>query len=651
MTRLIILGNGNMLVCLDKHNRIRDFYYPYVGQENHVSSNRHMTGVYVDSKFSWVSENDWEMSLKYRGQTLVSEVVAHNKDLEIELTINEAVHPEKNILLRNVKVKNLSNRDREIKIFFSQHFVISETNIGDTVYYDPLNESLINYKDRRYFLIGGKYDSKSFSEYSTGSAGVPGKEGTWKDCEDGHLGMNPIEHGAVDSSISFSVNAASGESKDVEYWIAVGKNHNEVCGLRSEVFKMSVSKMIREAKDFWREWVHTKPVEFHSLGEPIKDLFFRSLFIIRAQNDKDGAIIAANDTHTFHSKKDTYSYMWPRDGALVARSLDKVGHHEITEVFFNFVSELISEGGYLLHKYRPDGSFGSSWHSWLKGTELQLPIQEDETALIVYSFWKHFKEHGKKENMGKMYKSFIKPAADFLVSFRDEKTKLPKESYDLWEEKLGIHTFTCSTIYAGLSAASDFAKEFGTKKDSKLYDLVANEVKRAIEKYLYDSDSGVFIKGLYIDEKGNMQKDMTVDASTFYSLFEYKVLDIDDPRLTKTMELAVEKLESRHGVGGLARYENDKYYSVSEDSPENPWFISTMWLAEYYIVKAKEIEELKMAEDLFYFVVEHALESGVLSEQINPYNGKPLSVAPLTWSHAGFVIAVVKYLMKYEELS
>jgi len=76
-----------------------------------------------------------------------------------------------------------------------------------------------------------------------------------------------------------------------------------------------------------------------------------------------------------------------------------------------------------------------------------------------------------------------------------------------------------------------------------------------------------------------------------------------------------------------------------------------MWLAEYNIAKAKNHEELKHAEELLFWATERALNPGTLSEQINPYTGEALSVAPLTWSHASFIIAVVKYLDKFEELS
>ena len=105
MTRPIILGNGNMLVCLDKNANIRDFYYPYVGQENHVSGNRHRIGIWVDSKFSWISKSDWNLLIKYKKDTLVSEIIAINKKLGIELTINdEVISKEELIKFERVKI-------------------------------------------------------------------------------------------------------------------------------------------------------------------------------------------------------------------------------------------------------------------------------------------------------------------------------------------------------------------------------------------------------------------------------------------------------------------------------------------------------------------------------------------------------------------
>ena len=652
MTRYIALGNGNILVCIDKNYRIRDFFFPYVGQENHVSGKEHKIGVFVDGKFSWISKDNWNLSIKYEEDTLVTNTIAENNYLEIKLTINETVHPDKNILIRKVKVENLSEKKRKIKVFFSQSFHISEANIGDTVYYNPELKSIINYKGKRYFLIGGMINDNEFTEYATGSAdGIQNKQGTWVDAEDGELSKNPIEHGSVDSTIELSSEINDKSSQDIYYWIAVGKDIKEVKELREMILNRKPENLLHETEEKGKTWVSKEHVNLNCLQDKkITKLFRQSLLILRTQVDNRGAIIAANDTHTFRNKKDTYSYMWPRDGALVARSLDRTGHHKITNRFFEFCARVVDEKGCLMHKYRPDGSMGSSWHSWLKGNELQLPIQEDGTALVMDALWKDFELNHDEELIKKMYNSFIKKAGDFMVDFRNEVTKLPRESYDLWEEKLGIHTFTCATVYAGLIAAKNFAERFGTTEDKGKYEKTAEEVKQSIITHLYDEKQGIFIKGIKYDENKNAHLDKTVDSSTFYGLFEYKILEMNDPRLQKTYEVTIQKLMNKNGKGGMCRYEDDQYYRYPNSS-ENPWFVCTMWLAEYYIKKATNTEELNKAKDLLKWVVDNAIPTGVLSEQIKSSTGEPLSVAPLTWSHAGFIIAVMKYVEKYEELT
>jgi len=651
MTRHVILGNGNMLVCTDKNALIRDFYYPYVGQENHVSGNVHRIGVWADGAFSWLTQDDWEIEIKYKKDSLVSDVKAVSHKLGVELYMEEAVHFEKNVYLRNLKVKNNFDSKREIRVFFSQHFHISEDTIGDSIFYDPKTNSIVNYKGKRYFLMGGQSGGKDFNDYATGvSGGVANKEGTYIDCEDGVLGKNPVEHGSTDSAIGFSLEIDAKKEKGLNYWIAVGESYDDVSGIRDFILKKGFDKLMKDTINYWAEWGKKKNVNFDKLDEGIIDLFKRSLLIIRAQTDNHGATMAANDTHTLRFKRDTYSYMWPRDGALISRSLDHTGHSNLTKNFFKFCSEVISKEGCLMHKYNPDGSLGSSWHSWLDGDKVQLPIQEDETALVMDALWKHYNKYGEERGMVKgMYKNFVKKMGDFLVEFRDPKTGLPKESYDLWEEKLGVHTFTCSTVYAGIIAASKFAEVFGTKKDSKKYLEVAEKIKEATLKYMYDEDQKIFVKGIHYDKDGDLKMDKTIDASTFYGLFEFGLLDLDDERLLRTVEATLERLWFDDECSGLARFENDFYHRIPNQR-ENSWIISTMWLAKYYIAKAKTLKDLEIAKDLFDWVVEKALPSGVLSEQLDPRNSHPVSVAPLTWSHAGFVVAVIKYLKKLKEL-
>jgi len=103
-------------------------------------------------------------------------------------------------------------------------------------------------------------------------------------------------------------------------------------------------------------------------------------------------------------------------------------------------------------------------------------------------------------------------------------------------------------------------------------------------------------------------------------------------------------------VGGLARYENDPYYRQSKDVAGNPWFVTTLWLAQYYIALAKTKNDLVKAMDIMQWVAQHALPSGVLAEQVNPNTNEPLSVSPLTWSHATYIAVVQEYLNKLLEI-
>jgi ferredoxin len=62
------------------------------------------------------------------------------------------------------------------------------------------------------------------------------------------------------------------------------------------------------------------------------------------------------------------------------------------------------------------------------------------------------------------------------------------------------------------------------------------------------------------------------------------------------------------------------------------------------------VDDLKAALPIFEWAAGHSLESGVLAEQVDPYTNAPLSVSPLTWSHATVVSTAVKYLEKLEAL-
>jgi len=650
MPRSIVFGNQSLLVCVDKHYNIRDIYYPHVGMENHVNGHECRIGVWVDNKYSWIESDDWKKKIKYFDDTLVGNSIFENKKLSTRIIINDLVYHKKNIFIRQLQIENISKTKREYRIFFSHDLQIYGTNIGITAYFDPETKSMIHYLKDRWFLFNGKGDNRQIDGFAAGKTHFGESLGTYKDAEDGKLSGNPIDQGTVDSTIQLNVSIEPNSIGTIEYWITVGTNYEEVKELNNLVLNLSVSRAMKETIAFDRTWANKSNFNFYDLSEKVSRLFKQSVLILKSQMDKGGAIIAANDSDIMQFNRDHYSYLWPRDGALVAAALTKAGYGFLARKFYQFCGKLITPNGYLLHKYNPDGSVGSSWHPWYNRDEgSMLAIQEDETALVLYTLWDYYNRYKDLDLATELYDIFIKPASDFLVEYRDERS-LPLPSYDLWEERRGIHAFTVSSVIAGLRAAANFAGLFGDEDKETLYEKVAEEMKDAMINYLYDKELNRFLRTINFDKSGKIIKDLVIDAS-LYSIFEFEVFNTKDPLVESTMKQVKERLWIKTDVGGMARYENDYYHRISDDIenvPGNPWYICTLWLAKWHIQKSRETNnknnDLEEAREILIWVTDHALESGLLAEQVNPYNNDPISVSPLTWSHATFVVTVLQYL-------
>jgi GH15 family glucan-1,4-alpha-glucosidase len=650
MAKSLVLGNGGIFVGLDRFGQVKDFYFPYVGLENHVGRGcGHRIGVWVDNTFSWVSDGSWSINIQYERGTLASAITANNEHLGVRLYFTDVVYNESNIFVRHVKVENTWDRDRTIKVFFAQQFFISETHFGNTAYVMPDAKSIVHYKGRRVFIVSGKSGKNFFDEYSVGLLGIEGREGTWKDAEDGQLSRNTIEHGSVDSAIGFTIFIKAGLSQKISYWIVAGETYGGAHALHLDVLARSPAYLITSTKDYWRAWLTKRTFVFHGLEDRVQDLFEASLMVVRVHADNRGAIIASGDSDILQYGRDTYSYVWPRDGAFAALALTKAGYFRIGERFFEFCNESITEGGFLLHKYNSDRSLGASWHPWIQDGKAQLPIQEDETALVVWVLWEHYRYTRDMEFVERIYNSLIRKSADFLIEYRDKKTGLPLPSYDLWEERRGTHCFTVASVYGALIAAAGFADLLGKEVDVGKYRRVAEEIAESLIQHFYDEKNGYFVRTVWFED-GEITKDETVDSSSAYGIFRFGVLPVQDKRLSSAWDKTLERLGCIGNVGGLARYEGDRYQRVSAEVPGNPWILTTLWYVEYMIAVAKTEADLFEAKYWIHWVADRGHDANMLPEQVNPFTGAPLSVSPLTWSHARFVLVVVAYLEKLEKL-
>lgn len=655
MPRSIVTGNGNLLVALDYQNMVEDLYFPYVGMEDQIAFEHKLRmGVYTDNHFSWMYESDWHHETRYLEDTLITDSSAVNRRLELEVAFNDFVYPTDNVFIRKIKIKNTADRDRHIKFYFGQDFHLYGDKQQDTAFYEPDHKAVVHFRKHRYFWISGMTQSRvGIDSFTTGKSEYRGLEGTWRDAEDGHLHENPIEQGSVDSTVEFNLMVKRNEETVLYFWICAGKDIGEVTALHKFILDESAEKLMRNTVNYWQSWVNKEQTRLKHMPSDFQKAYKQSLLIIRTQIDNRGAILAANDSDIMKFNKDTYSYMWPRDGAWVAHALNHAGYGEISRRFFEFCAQVITKDGYLLHKYNPDLSVGSSWHPWYKDGEKQMPIQEDETAIVLWSLLHHYKQFGDIEFIQEMYSRLIRRAGNFMTYYLDDKTDLPLPSYDLWERERGIFSYTCASVYAGLMAAAELSKVVGHFNHHKRYEKAGEKVKRAILRYLYDEEAGHFLKRIQIDpHTGDIKKDYALDAS-LHGIWLFGLLPPDDPRVVRTNEAIYKKLWVNTPVQGLARSENDDYQRVHgnyRDVPGNPWIITTLWHAQWKLAVAQELDDLKEVENILKWAMSHMNPAGILPEQINPFNGDPLSVAPLTWSHSTFAETVLRYSEKLQEL-
>ncbi|MEQ9452996.1 MAG: glycoside hydrolase family 15 protein [Phycisphaeraceae bacterium] len=707
MPRDIPVGNGQLLVTFDHHYRIRDLYYPHVGQENHGAGGACGFGVWSDigtppknerrrKRLFW-SDQGWEIKPGYLADTLATDVRMVHPELELELRCTDAVDFHRPLLIRRIEVHNLTDRVREARVLHHQDLFLYGTRVGDTAYYDPQVQSLIHYRMQRYVLACFYASGEpAIHEYATGTAGFGGAEGTWRDAEDGHLGNNPIGQGAVDSTMLTRVQLEPNGKQVVYLVLAFGQSYDDLEEIHHFIHRESPQGIIDRTVNYWRLWLNANRVPLcdrdeTGLGPEVSELYKRSLLVVRSQIDNGGAIIAANDSDIMQFSRDTYSYLWPRDGAFVADALDGAGYPDVARGFFSLCARIINHRGYFLHKYGPDGSPASSWHPWTSNGQPQVPIQEDETALVIWALWRHFVRYRDIEFVRPLWMKLIQPAANFMTRFRDPATGLPLPSYDLWEERYGVHTFTVASVYAGLKSAQNFANAFGDSQLAERYGGAAYEIRDGFCRHLWSPEHGRFLRRIepvdsertarlmaeilagrdpmpegqkHLDALDRVSlpevppdeieyyRDEVLDSS-MYAIFALGLLPVEDERVKKTMDAIEDQLWVKTDVGGVARYRNDYYHQVSQDVdkiPGNPWFICTLWLADYYIAKAKTEDELREASRFIRWTADRALPSRILAEQVHPETNAPLSVSPLTWSHATFVSTVAAYLTRLESL-
>jgi len=635
VARPIVLSNGELHVGLNKFGLVHDFYYPYVGFENHAGGSRlrHKVGVFVDGAISWLDSGDWEFRFEYPHTALIGHTRAKNDTLNVILEFDDAVDAETSVFMRNVHVINLGNEAREIKLYMHQAFAIGDSRSNtDTAQYLPDSDAILHYRGRRAFVISGQHNGQPFDQYSIGLFGIEGHEGSFRDAEDGQLDRNNVEHGRVDSVLGFTINVAAQSSERAHYWVSAGMSIREALYIHRQMLDDGMHTRIHKTAAWWHTWLAPALKLIDHVPADHRPLFLHSIMIMKSQMDKRGAIIASTDSTMLNYSRDAYGYSWPRDGAYVLWPFIRMGYKDEPYRFFEFCRRGMHPSGYMMHKYRADGALGSSWHPYVHGEAVGPPIQEDETAIVVFMFAQFYHIQQDATLIKDFYSSMIVPMAEFLTEYVDSSSGLPKPSYDLWEQDYMTTTYSTAVTYGGLLAAAELAAVSGDEAHEVKWRTAAEDIQVAAHKYLFNESRKSFYKGIRYDS-GSPVPDQTIDLSAIFGSFMFGLFPIESTEMKQSIQTVSDAFGPTNEKPGLPRYENDDYRRTDDSVTGNYWFITTLWHAQYLL----EVGDSAGAQAILGWVKDHALSTGMLSEQINPKTSDTIAPAPLTWSHAEYV--------------
>ncbi len=606
----LVAGNGRILLTVNEHGDWNELFYPYPGQFQHLREAR--LGVYdvPAGKFSWLRRgNGFTVDQRPFGAGHLPESTWTGEGIRI--SVRDHVHPNHDLVVRTVRLR--AQPARPLRLFAYHAFQIAESMYQDTAFVEPSVPSLVHYKRGYYFEFFG---DPAFDHAACGEHTVKGLRGTYVDAEDGRLEGRAVAHGAADSVMEWDLDPPEGEDTELKIFLAAGRSLPGVHEVRDYVRHGGPSRFVHESERFWESWAERRlphpPAGMSELG---RGVYRSSVLLMRHVTGQNGSIVASPDTRSLVAAGDTYNYCWWRDGGYIAKAMDEAGLYEGATRFLAFAQACQSPDGSFFHRHFPDGALGSTWHP-------PPFLQVDQTATVVAAAWHHYKRGGDPDTLVALW-PLVKGAANFLAKFRDGSTHLPHPSFDLWEERMGVHAYSAAAVAHALERAARIAAEIG--KDPRPWRAASEEVRAAAVAHLWDDHLGRFVRSVE-------PRDEKVDASILLGL-KLGLLDWTDPRSRATVD-AVEKRLWAPGVGGLARYEGDTYYGT-----ENPWIVCTLWLAEARL----RLGERERCRELIEWATAHATPTQMLPEQVDRATGEPRSATPLAWSHSTFVDVVHKF--------
>lgn len=625
-----IIGNSKMLATMDKDGQIHRLWWPNIDSPQHI--NQFWTGVFVEGRTHetmWFHGDGWEHKQRYLGDTAVVETTSISHYLGLQVIVQDFCPPGEDLLVKRYQIKNLSESLLPATLICLSNLEMAESRRFNTVFFEPGIDGLIHYGAGYYFGLVSDWVCNGFQ------AGC----GLW-DASDGRLEGNLVGMG-TDGALTWSLgNLEPGQERVISLFMVAGDSHQAVLEKVEESRGKGAAYWLDETKRYWQDYLsRAKPINIQD--NVLANIYQRSLITFKLLSDEEyGGILAAPEVDEHYLKCGGYGYCWGRDAAYITVAMERAGYQDLARKFYHWAKLAQSPDGSWHQRHFINGNYAPAWG-----------FQVDETGSILWGIWQHYNITGDMD-FAKEFFSCVEKGAQFLIGFLDQETNLPKPSYDLWEERLGEHTYSSAAVYGGLVGAAQLAELIGRPEEAGRWRAYADTIKNGVEN-LFSPELGRFFRGIkkqipqveYQERQARGEKvgftqnskgyftyylgqDETVDVSLLGVSVPFSLLEPRDERMKRTAEVIEERLTSP--IGGIKRYENDHYMDG------NPWLLTTMWLGLYYC----RLGQGQKAKELLMWAVGKGTELFLLPEQADKHTGEPAWVIPLTWSHAMLVLLV-----------
>jgi glucoamylase len=384
----------------------------------------------------------------------------------------------------------------------------------------------------------------------------------------------------------------------------------------------------------------------------IKKLIRVSTEVIKDCSLENGAIVAADsDKSTYPAAVQDYRYVWIRDASYICIAADILGLRDIPERFFQWCfnrAEGFRETGLFHNAYSVNGAIHGTL---IAPDDVKVPrkvndrhlslihhgtqFQSDQGGALLVAIGHHIRHFSIRKITG--YEKLIqKTASGITKSWKDGRFVLP--CFDLWEERCllpkqrKIHTYSLAMCIAGLRTAAELLGK------NKKWLQTEKEMSEVFTE-LYSSDPDLiprtYGKGSMSQHKKWKKEDFMPDTSLLGLVYTSAVIDALDEKMRRTVDKIIEK--NTIDNDGLLRYPGDRYCGSVKNGQvtlagAGAWPLLNFWMAIYLCMCGDKKNALK------YFNWPLERTEQYIPEQIFKDKRK-LSICPLAWSHAMFIIA------------